>query len=209
MEKNWVDEKLKLLNNLLAVFEIKPENFFMEPTPEFYKKLESGNEDDLQEATRQLAEKLVLVDIPVVEYDWDIKMELEHAGQIKFMKDQLTHIRIPFFYVGKAHAIGAILAHEITHRFLVYKGIFFEDINENERFTDLATIAIGFGKLLLNGMFVEVAPLKGEGIVLGYLSPELILYAYQKVNEFRGIDPEIARKYLTNDVLNKIDTQKN
>jgi len=123
-------------------------------------------------------------------------MEPEVAGQIRVASPMHT-IQIPIFYVGKKYAVGAILAHELSHVFLYYKGIWFQDPNENEPFTDLATVFIGLGKLLVNGLYVVTGECIGEEYRLGYLPPELITYCYERVNQSRAISRQVALMNLT------------
>lgn len=203
MNKEWVDEKLKRLSLKLGIFKPNPHEFYFEPTEKIYEKLESGDEHDLQCVTTEIAKHLEIVPLPTVKYDWGLKMEPEVAGQIK-LASPIRYIQIPFFYVGKKYAVGAILAHEMTHAFLISKGILLKDPNENEMFTDLAAVFIGLGKLLLNGLIVATDEYISEKHVLGYLSPELIVYCYKKVNAYRSISIEIAIKNLIPEAKNRI-----
>ena len=195
MNKKWVDEKFEVLFLKLGIFKPNPDHFYFEPTGEFYKKLDSGDESDLRDLTKEIAEHLEIATIPTVRYDWGLKMDPEVAGEIK-VASPARYIRIPFFYVGKKHAVGAVLAHEITHAFLIFKQIFLENPDENEMFTDLAAVFIGLGKLLLNGIVLTEDKYTDQGHMLGYLSPELIAYCYEKANSYRSIDREIAMKNL-------------
>ncbi len=125
------------------------------------------------------------------------------AGRIR-VASPLHPIQIPIFYVGKKYAVGAILAHELTHAFLFSNEIWVEDPNENEMFTDLAAVFVGFGKLLLNGLIVVTDEYQSEGHVLGYLSPELISYCYDKVNTIRSISEAVAMENLTSEAKSRI-----
>jgi len=203
MNKESVDEKLKMLSLKLGIFKQNPDEFYFEPTEEIYETLESGDENDLQRVTTEIAKHLGIAPIPDVRYDWGIKMEPEVAGQIK-LASPIRCIQIPFFYVGKKYEVGGILAHEMTHAFLTSNGILLEDPNENEMFTDLAAVFIGLGKLLLNGLLVAIDEHLSEGHVLGYLSPELIVYCYKRVNAYRSISEEAATKNLTPEATNRL-----
>jgi hypothetical protein len=199
MNKQWVDEKLRVLSLRLGIFKPNPYEFYFEPTKEIYEKLESGDACELQYVTTEIARHLGIVPVPTAKYDWDLKMEPEFAGQIK-----VAYIQIPFFYVGKKYAVGRILAHEMSHAFLYSKGILLEDPKENEMFTDLITVFIGLGKLLLNGLVIATDEHQSEKYVLGYLSPELIVYCYERVNTYRSIDSEVSMKNLTPEAKNLI-----
>jgi hypothetical protein len=190
MKKQWIDEKLRLLSTVIADFHTRPQNFFFEPTQRVYEKLESGNDEDLQVIASQIAKHIGIVPTPITKYDWGIKMGLETAGRFSITRS-LKAIQIPFFYVGKKYTIGAILAHEITHAFLAYRGIILKNSNENEMFTDLTTIYIGLGKLILNGCIARENQFNNsedEFCMLGYLAPQLYAYGYRAICSKNLID---------------------
>ena len=113
------------------------------------------------------------------------------AGQFA-MTESSRIIRIPFFYIGKEHFTGTILAHEMTHAFLAYRGIILDDPEENETFTDIATIYIGLGKLMINGLFHGRNRHNGTVYSLGYLPHDLALYCYASVSASRDIPNDIV-----------------
>lgn len=195
MNTGWVDEKLKMLSARIGIFKANPKQFYFEPTDKIYKKLESGTEGDIESVAQAMAKHLGLQQNITANYDWGIKMEPEVAGQIKFSSPK-RYIQIPFFYAGKKYAVGSILAHEMSHTFLFFKGIWFEDQKENEMITDLGAVFTGLGKLLLNGLVVYVSEATSEGHVLGYLPPDLIAYSYKMVNRYRSINEEASMENL-------------
>lgn len=203
MNEQWLNEKLKMLSLKLENFKPNPCEFYFEPTERIYEKLESGDEHDLQCVATEIARHLGITPIPTVRYDWGLRMEPEVAAQIKVVTP-IHYIQIPFFYVGKKFALGAILAHEMAHAFLIPKGVLLEDPNENEMFTDLATVFIGLGKLLLNGLIFVTDEYISEGHMLGYLSPELITYCYERVNTYRSIRGQVIMKSLIPEAKNRI-----
>lgn len=92
--------------------------------------------------------------------------------------------------------IRAILSHEIMHRFLSLKGIRYQDTAENEMLTDIATIYTGLGKLVLNGVYVEIkhTEVRADKTIthtttrrIGYLDYESFCFVYLLVNQMRGI----------------------
>lgn len=68
----------------------------------------------------------------------------EEGQEVIFVNDK---------YIQDPYAVGAVLAHEIMHLYLMSrKHIVLEDANENELLTDLGTIYLGLGILVINGM---------------------------------------------------------
>jgi len=196
MNKEWIDEKLEMLYMKLSGLKLNAFEFFFEPTKTVYEKLESGDEQDLQSVAAEISSHIDVVPIPAVRYDWGLKMEPEVAGQIKYAS-LIRSIQIPFYYVGKKYAVGCILAHEMGHAFLSYKGIWLQNPGENEMFTDLTSVFIGLGKLLLNGQVITTDESPDEAYTLGYLSPELTAYCYEEVIKSRAISREVAVMNLT------------
>jgi len=194
MNRAWIDDKLDMLDLKLSDFNaasVDSHKFFFEPTEDVYKRLESGDEKHLQYVASSIAAHLGIISIPIVRYDWGLKMGPEVAGQIR--SDYcLAYIQIPFFYVGKKYSLGGILAHELTHHLLYSRHISLVDSNENELFTDLTAVFVGLGKLLLNGTL-------DEGGGLGYLSPDLIAYCLKKMCSAHTVEVETALENLTSE----------
>src|SRR5260370_396445 len=151
MNIEWIDNKFDMLCAVLSDFEPNHDNFFYEPTKEFYLKLSSGEERDLTNVITDISHHYNIKKTPSINYDWSLKMDLDTAGLIDISTANYS-IKIPFYYVGKPLPLGSIIAHELTHAFLFSKGIFLENIEENELFTDFTCIYIGLVKLLLNGI---------------------------------------------------------
>jgi hypothetical protein len=103
-------------------------------------------------------------------------------------------------------ALQMALAHELTHLRLILTGQqFFPDDGRmtsaagclplaEEIRTDVASILLGFGKLVLNGVFEYAQVLRRAGYVaqLGYISPTAFVYLYRSVNALVGVAPEDA-----------------
>jgi len=197
MDREWVDDQLRMLSRRLGIFRPNPHEFYFEPTEAIYERLASGDEHDLQSVVTAIARHVDVVSIPIASYEWGVKMDLEVAGLIEAR--HMYRIGIPFFYVGKAYATGAIVAHEITHAFLFSKGIGFPDTQANELLTDVSTIFIGLGKLLLNGLHAPASTPSDERRTLGYLPPDLSVYCFERVRELRTIDTGIAHRFLVSE----------
>lgn len=103
-------------------------------------------------------------------------------------------------------AVKMALAHEMTHLCLARRGLqalpessaatrrtTALPVGEEER-TDVASILLGFGKLVLNGVaeWAE-APRSGRIEQLGYLPVSSFAYLYRRVNELMDVPSSIAR----------------
>jgi hypothetical protein len=194
----WVKAHLELLKSKIQDCKAVSLHVAFEPTDTFYARLAEGEEEDLQLASGEIAQYMELEVAPAVHYDWGVKMELGVAGLIKHH----SYIQIPFAYLGKKFALGGILAHEMTHAFLFNREIVLEDPQENEALTDLAAIFIGLGKLILNGYITTGLSHTLE--ILGYLSPELLSFAYKKVCVLRSIRKKMITAHLTPEALRVI-----
>lgn len=146
-----------------------------------------------------------LPQIPLANYEWGLKMKHGTAGRIKLQTDEASIIQIPLLYAGRPQAIGGILAHELTHQFLASMDIVAADKTETEPLTDLAAFPLGLGKLVMNGTITVFEPQKGDCRVLGYLSPELCVYAYNQVNQYFSVPDNAIREYLTQDALFRLE----
>lgn len=200
MNREWVNHWLEILSLHIKSSRRSKWTVF-EPTPYFYTRLESGDDDDLEVVANEIGRHLEILILPYLAYEWGLKIKQEAAGQIKVRSGLRSHVQIPLFYVGKPHALGGILAHELTHEFLISQEIGSIDTNENEQLTDLASIALGLGKLVLNGTVSILFPSTGEKQILGYLAPELKAFAYRKVNEQHRISDAVAKENLTDVAL--------
>lgn len=203
MNTAWVDRQLAFFFNDLRFFKYKGlKNYFLNPDDIFYTRLETGEEDDLQEIVNVVARHIGVNPAPKAVYEWGIKMELEHAGQIN-LKNYI--IQIPMFFVGKKYALGAIIAHELVHAYLAPR-IFLPNHRENELLTDLGSLYVGLGKLIFNGVVVLEREDIGGGHLLGYLSLKLLVYAYNKINNQFQIEKKNTASFLTPTALKILES---
>ncbi len=193
---SWVNEWLSYLHSHLGL-ERNGASALLDPTPDFYAELDSGDDHDLQSAVMKIGQHIGVGILPVTEYELGLRVTPEAAGEIAFRAGCRSRIRIPLFYVGKRHELGAILAHEMTHHYLALHGITDPDEQQNERITDLASFTIGLGKLVLNGTVFETAAGTGETQALGYLPLSIKACAYQTVNQLHGVSDAEALTHLT------------
>jgi tetratricopeptide (TPR) repeat protein len=202
----WIDEKINYLNPIVKKYTI------FEPTSEFYNKLEKIDiipsfEEVLHninenkppyvtffEATKSI-EKHLGWSLPRIEFHplpYNIVGNGNYiAGKIQ-IGGNVREIQISSDYKKKARQLGTILAHEIAHDFLFSKGITNNNIDENEKLTDLTAIMLGMGKLTLNGIEERRQMLVKK---LCYLPSSDLAYAYVKVNSLYKVLPN---NYFTN-----------
>jgi len=204
MDRAWVDSWLKIL--LRRAKKIKRMRWTLfDPTPDFYHLLETGEENDLHAAAARVSRHLELAHVPFVTYEWGLKMRPEAAGQIKLRDGQNSSIQIPFLFVGRSQALGSILAHELTHQFMSSADIKGTNESETELLTDLMSITMGLGKIVLNGLVIFFEPNTDGFRVLGYLDPAFSAYAYNRVNKYFHIPNYVARKHLILDALRMLE----
>jgi hypothetical protein len=191
MNETWVEKNLDYLNQKLN------RNIFkeFEPTPLFYFSISDAT--DLHDALHQLCSHIGITIIPEIEIvgDSDIPVldlqkgtkyfekVIDSAGDIKSTSSYTAKIRIGVHQLYRAYNIGQVLSHEVTHHFLHLKNITPIKENENEMFTDLAAIHIGFGKLTVNGASDKPNDYVSEPIHFSeqgipYLGYPLLAYAY-------------------------------
>lgn len=195
LDNAWVDRQIKAIASAIGPFGNDCAGFHFEPTPQFYETLGSEDEKCLHGAASELASHLGLPAVPPVDFDWGIKMEPHHAGEVRFDHPEAP-IRIPFQYAGRAYTLGAILAHELCHVFMTVRRIRAASGEEYEPLTDLTTVCTGLGKLSLNGTFPESNGNPTVRLKLGYVPHELLVYAFGRVNRLKGIPQETARLHL-------------
>lgn len=189
LNNQWVDEQIGAIASFVDSFRNGTEDFHFEPTTRFYEALGSEAEQGLQHAASRIALHLELPVVPDVDFDWGIKMEPQIAGQVRLDHPEAP-IRIPFQYAGRAYALGAILAHEMCHVFMAVRRIRAGCDEDQEPLTDLITACTGLGKLSLNGTLPE------PDLNLGYLSHDMLAYAFRQVNKLKGIHKKSARMNL-------------
>jgi hypothetical protein len=192
----------------LSSFCNRPNWKLFEPTDKFYSGLLSGEDSDLYEAAKTLAEHIDIPPLRSVSYEWGLVMPTSVAGRIHIHAATGSKIQIPLFYVGKPLPLGAILAHELSHQMLAIHGIWYEEETENEELTDAASIVAGLGKLVLNGTITELAETTGETQLLGYLDPNMRIDLYSTVNRLYGVPASTAMENLTNAAIDLFTRNK-
>lgn len=105
------------------------------------------------------------------------------GGSIKLDKNpnRIVNIKVSSKYKNKRKSILAILAHEVCHKYLYEYDIYWPNLTEiTEISTDLCTIYVGFGDLIIEGYKDS----ENESQILGYL--ELPIYQ-RTLNLVNGI----------------------
>jgi hypothetical protein len=198
IDYNWVQKEIiKLGQNNLFIESLS----MLEPTDEIYGKLSCGDQYELQNVVNLMGEHLHLSNIPLVKYDWSLKIPIHAAGRIRNPGSDKSEIHIPFSIIGKPFALGATLAHEISHQLLNLNGISYPDVIENEKLTDLASIVLGFGKFVLNGLALEASGFEGLRIEFGYIGTEIKLITYILICNKHRISLSEIYSHLAKDVV--------
>ncbi len=199
LDRAWVDAQIQAVASVLGAFRDECDGFHFEPTKQFYEALSSDSDTCLQDAAVEIAIHLRLSAVPPVDFDWSIKMEPQHAGQVRLDHPDAP-IRIPFQYAGRAYALGAILAHEMCHVFMTVRRIRAAATEEYEPLTDLTTVCAGLGKLSLNGTLTDSDGNPTMRLQLGYLPHDMLAYAFGEVSRLKGIRKKFARGNLRPEV---------
>lgn len=198
VDYSWVYKETINLESITSI--INPWTLFS-PTQEVYGKLASGDQRELQYVVDLLGNHFNLSRVPRVKYDWSLKIPVHAVGQIRNPGSEVSVIRIPFSSVGKPYTIGATLAHEMSHQILALNGKYYPDINENEKLTDLASIAVGFGKLVLNGLALEASGVEDLSVDLGYIGNDTKLFSYLLICNLNRISLFDTNSHLAKDVV--------
>ncbi len=215
IDKNWIDKKIDYLNQTMGFFKFSSEDFLFEPTNKFYSELEFGIipsleetlkmidrgqaaiiPPNIQEGVNKIAKHIGLTVTPKVDYDSILGSGLFVGTKHTAAEIKGSAIKVSSIYEKKSKALGAILAHEITHFVLHTKGVNLTNTDENECLTDLASIMLGLGKLILNGKEERTTY---SVSTLGYLSFSELAYAYEEQNAIRRVAPNICLSNLTDE----------
>jgi len=116
-------------------------------------------------------------------------------------------IRISERYRNNVKPIRAILAHEVCHKYLQIHNIYYPNITKlNEVYTDLCTLYVGFGDLIVEG-YNTIIKIDRNSIrnILGYITPDVYLSTYSIVSVIyahREITHHSNREIFLNEALN-------
>ena len=117
--------------------------------------------------------------------------------------NNLIRIRVDEKYRGKNRVILAILAHEICHKLIYMYGIDFPMMQiANEVYTDLCTLYVGFGELIINGYKTTINSANSTTpttVILGYLQYDMYVDTYEIIRCIYGGYP--YRGNTSNDIF--------
>jgi hypothetical protein len=199
INKEWVNQKLGFILLLLKDDLNKTRKPFF-PTRDFYNKKNIDGFDISKMADG------ILIYLGEPKNNLCVffsEMRSDLPGFFSY-DSQREYIYINRKYSKQPYALGAILAHEMMHLFLLRRKISFENTRENELLTDLSTIYMGLGILIINGMSYEGSWFLS---ILGLFAG--VIYSREKKLSFGYFDPSDYSKYL-NDYfkVNKIDLSR-
>lgn len=146
--QDWVDQKIGYLYlHLKSEMDRTKHPFF--PSRDFY-----GEWSDNDFSLSLMAQKILsYLGEPMGNLIVSFRSDLGNTPGIFHVEGGREFIFVNSKYMGDPYAVGAVLAHEIMHLYLMSrKKIALENKEENELLTDLATIYLGLGVLVINGM---------------------------------------------------------
>lgn len=219
----WIEAQIRFLNIRLGLFKLSAgQEFFYDPTPGFYGFISQGSVSALNEAMRMLSDFVLAPSSPVIEewegpanplvlrdYEWS--NQKDPPGLIRYDGPLRSRIQIAITNKHTPFIMGAILAHELIHHVLANKDIGYPNVEENERFTDFATVFLGLGKLTLNGYepiewsISKLDKTSTYTYQVGYLSSPEIADVFQCICDFRSIAPQEVQSNLTPVARNHLD----
>jgi hypothetical protein len=187
-ELEWIDNKFAIAETIAGFRSLVTGKLYFEPDGQFYSQILEGDKA-IQNCTSQIAEYIGYSGYPLtVNFT---ELDIDHPAKISGY-----NIVIQIKYLKNPYAIGAILAHEITHAFLTYNSKWPNNEKDIELMTDCVAICLGLGKLILNGLETlkyEIPGLPGQRIMVseksyyGYFSYKSLLYAYEKDRKLKHI----------------------
>ena len=167
---------------------------------------------DVQKAARIIADFVGLKFTTIVVVY--AKQKENSSGSIRLDKNhEEVFIEISENAKNFPSSLLAIIAHEISHKYLQINELSFSNNYENEIFTDLTTVYLGLGKLSLNGCYnfkkkeenkiggVEITTTTFE---TGYLKRIQFVFIYKFICSIRKIDKGFYEYVLNQDVITEL-----
>jgi predicted RNA-binding protein with PUA-like domain len=158
-----------------------------------------GDSLSLQEAAKKIARFIGLHDIIFIVTPTNQNDKV--GGQIELKQgEKVVFIEISNDILEHKEGVLATLAHEITHKYMQINSITCErgliHKYENEIFTDITSIFLGLGKLMLNGCQTERIKSEREGecicyttrtLKIGYLNIGQLAFVYRCICAMRKV----------------------
>ena len=149
---------------------------------------------DIQKAARRIAD---FIGLDKFTFNVSINSKMEEAGRIELKPGKDAFVELSERHLVNEETVLAILAHEITHKYLTENGIHsrgsFAEKYDNEILTDITAVFLGLGKLILNGCEYTTfhntpTTTRTTEHKVGYLNKHEIAFAYCLVCNMRGVD---------------------
>lgn len=163
----------------------------------------------IQNAARKIAEFIGLSNFTFLVSV--TKQEENVAGKIELeWREREVFIDISDKIVNFPEAVLSTLSHELAHKYLQVNQIKETIEFENEILTDVTTIFLGLGKLMLNGCEYSIHTFERDNNVvqekfqLGYLKPNQIAFVYLLVCAMRKIPSNEYERGLSLSSINAI-----
>ncbi len=160
---------------------------------------------NLQEAAKRIAGFIGLQDLTFIVAVARQKEKI--GGHVELeAKQQVVFIEISPEVSRSSASTLAVLAHEVTHKFMQRHGISLGrglgEKYENEILTDITGIFVGLGKVMLNGAEALTATWKGgrqaiQSVRTGYLSARQLAFVYRLICAMRGVNKRKMMSGLT------------
>lgn len=158
----------------------------------------------IQNAAKKIAKFIGLQDLTFIV--GTAKQEEKVGGHVELEYGQKqVFVEIADNTAKFGDAVLATLAHEITHKYLQINGFLggTDPIRkyENEVLTDIATVFLGLGKLMLNGCEIKTTT---EQLKSGYLDQKQLAFVYRVLCAMRGISSEEMMSGLSREAVRAV-----
>jgi len=205
VDKEWVNQKIGYLYLQLKEEMEKAKTPFF-PFRDFYSQW-SANDFSLVLMAQKI---LTYLNEPMGNLVITFRNDLGEKPGLFTMQSGQEFILVNTKYRNDPYAVGAILAHEIMHLYLMSrKHIFLPNAEENELLTDLGTIYLGLGIVVINGMAYKsnwiltalallagVLYVKEEKLFFGYFDHSYYSFYLKEYFKINNIQLKEVAKYI-------------
>lgn len=205
IDQNWVDQKIGYLY-LNLKNELERTRYPLFPLRNFYSEW-SANDFSLSVMAQRI---LSYLNEPMGNLTVSFRSDLGDTPGRFTVEGDREFIFVNSKYRGDPYAVGAILAHEIMHLYLMSrKNVVLKNKAENELLTDLGTIYLGLGVLVINGMsyksnwfltviglFAGVLYINEQKLTFGYFDPYQYAFYLKEYFKINNIQLKEVAKYI-------------